>query len=206
MARERRLFSEEFKREAVKLEGQPGASKAGIARDLGVGANVLGRWCREANADGQVGGGEKFTRQWEFQQDPERTVTGFLAWFDVIFTLNQDQLLEHHYRPELEVPFGRPAWHGLQLPKATRQAGQVAHVAGSQAGPRWLVRDVGQIQLDPRSQPLYKLHGSSGWADHIHPQVMILGDNKAQDIGLFPVLSHYFESFETALPLATPSS
>jgi hypothetical protein len=38
MARERRLFSEEFKREAVKLVGQPGASKAAIARDLGIGA------------------------------------------------------------------------------------------------------------------------------------------------------------------------
>ncbi|MFJ7566467.1 transposase [Herminiimonas sp. NPDC097707] len=37
MARERRLFSEEFKREAVKLVGQLGASKAGIARDLGLG-------------------------------------------------------------------------------------------------------------------------------------------------------------------------
>lgn len=140
-----------------------------------------------------------FTRQWEFQQDRARTVTGFLARFDAIFTLNQDQLLEHHYRPELEAPAGRQAWHGLQLPGATPQAGQVANVPGSQAGPRWLVRDVGQIQLDPRSQPLYKLHGSSGWADHIHPQVMILGDNKAQDIGLFPVLSHYFERFETAL-------
>ena len=42
MARERRLFSEEFKREAVKLVGQPGASKASIARDLGIGANLLG--------------------------------------------------------------------------------------------------------------------------------------------------------------------
>src|SRR5471032_1475848 len=63
MARERRLFSEEFKREAVKLVGQPGASKAGIARDLGVGANLLGRWCREANVDGQVSGGEKVSGQ-----------------------------------------------------------------------------------------------------------------------------------------------
>ena len=43
----RRTFSEEFKREAVKLVRQPGASKAGIARDLGVRANLLGRWCRE---------------------------------------------------------------------------------------------------------------------------------------------------------------
>ena len=56
MARERRLFSEEFKREAVKLIGQPGASKAGIAHDLGVGANLLGRWRREADVDGQLGG------------------------------------------------------------------------------------------------------------------------------------------------------
>ena len=63
MARERRLFSEEFKREAVKLVGQPGASKAGIARDLGVGANLLGRWCREANVDGQAGDGAKVSDQ-----------------------------------------------------------------------------------------------------------------------------------------------
>jgi transposase-like protein len=56
MARERRLFSEEFKREAVKLVGQPGASKAAIARDLGIGANLLGRWCRDANVDAEVSG------------------------------------------------------------------------------------------------------------------------------------------------------
>jgi len=57
MARERRVFSEEFKREAVKLVGQPGASKAAIARDLGIGANLLGRWCRDAgvDAEGAVG-------------------------------------------------------------------------------------------------------------------------------------------------------
>lgn len=47
MSRERRFFSEEFKREAVKLASQPGANKSAIARDLGIGAaNLLGRWCR----------------------------------------------------------------------------------------------------------------------------------------------------------------
>lgn len=51
MARERRLFSEEFKREAVKLVNQPGATKAAIARDLGVGANLLGRWCRDVSGE-----------------------------------------------------------------------------------------------------------------------------------------------------------
>ena len=49
---QRRTFSDEFKREAVKLVRQPGASKAAIARDLGIGANLLGRWAREE--DGAV--------------------------------------------------------------------------------------------------------------------------------------------------------
>jgi len=44
---QRRTFSDEFKQEAVKLVRQPGASKAAIARDLGVGPNLLGRWVRE---------------------------------------------------------------------------------------------------------------------------------------------------------------
>ena len=44
---QRRAFPEEFKREAVKLVRLPEASKAGIARDLGVGANLLGQGCRE---------------------------------------------------------------------------------------------------------------------------------------------------------------
>jgi transposase len=70
MARERWLFSEEFKGEAVKPVGQPGASKAAIARDLGIGANLLGRWCRDANVDAEVvSGGEKVSSQ-EYERMP----------------------------------------------------------------------------------------------------------------------------------------
>jgi transposase len=43
----RRKFSDEFKREAVGLTRQPGANVSQIARDIGVGAGVLGRWRRE---------------------------------------------------------------------------------------------------------------------------------------------------------------
>lgn len=65
MARERRLFTEEFKREAVKLVKQPGATKAAIARDLGVGPNLLGRWCRDASGETPVSNssGEKVSPQ-----------------------------------------------------------------------------------------------------------------------------------------------
>lgn len=68
MARERRLFSEEFKREAVKLVGQPGASKAAIARDLGIGANLLGRWCRDANVDAEVAVGREKVSAQEYER------------------------------------------------------------------------------------------------------------------------------------------
>lgn len=41
---ERRHFTEEVKREVIKLSRQPGASKAGIAKDLGVKTATLARW------------------------------------------------------------------------------------------------------------------------------------------------------------------
>ncbi|WP_090327134.1 transposase [Duganella sp. CF517] len=68
MARERRVFSEEFKCEAVKLVGRPGASKAAIARDLGIGANLLGRWCRDANVDAEVAVGREKVSAQEYER------------------------------------------------------------------------------------------------------------------------------------------
>jgi transposase len=46
---QRRRFTQEFKQEAVKLASRPGISKASIARDLGINANMLARWVREHN-------------------------------------------------------------------------------------------------------------------------------------------------------------
>ena len=47
---ERRKFTGEFKREAVRLASQVGVSKAKVAEELGIHANVLTRWAREARA------------------------------------------------------------------------------------------------------------------------------------------------------------
>ncbi len=49
----RRRYSEEFKRGAVEQTRQPGVSCAQVARELGIGANLLTRWKREADAAGQ---------------------------------------------------------------------------------------------------------------------------------------------------------
>ena len=45
--RQRRRFSAEYKREAVAMLYAPGVTVSQIAAELGIGANVLGRWRRE---------------------------------------------------------------------------------------------------------------------------------------------------------------
>ncbi len=48
----RRKFSDEYKREAVRLATQPGVTKSQVGRELGINANLLGRWCRDYSANG----------------------------------------------------------------------------------------------------------------------------------------------------------
>ena len=43
----RRKFSAEYEREAVAMLEAPGVTVSQIAADLGIGENVLGRWCHE---------------------------------------------------------------------------------------------------------------------------------------------------------------
>ena len=47
----RRHFNREFKLEAVKLVKERGVSVSQAARDLGIGASVVGRWVREIQSD-----------------------------------------------------------------------------------------------------------------------------------------------------------
>lgn len=50
---QRRVFSREFKLEAVKLVTERGVAVLQAARDLDVAESVLRRWMREATADTQ---------------------------------------------------------------------------------------------------------------------------------------------------------
>jgi len=47
MSRTRRHFTDEFKREAVRLCNEPGAVVTQIAHDFGVGDNLLRRWVKQ---------------------------------------------------------------------------------------------------------------------------------------------------------------
>ncbi len=50
----RRKFSDEYKREAVRLAIQPGVTKSQVGRELGINANLLGRWCKDYSANGEA--------------------------------------------------------------------------------------------------------------------------------------------------------
>ena len=49
----RRKFSAEYKREDVAMLNAPGVTVSQIAAELGIGANVLGRWRREFRREPQ---------------------------------------------------------------------------------------------------------------------------------------------------------
>lgn len=48
----RRKFSPEFKHEAVEMARSSEQPMSQVARNLGIGPNLLTRWCREAKEDG----------------------------------------------------------------------------------------------------------------------------------------------------------
>ena len=50
---ERKQYSAEFKREAVRLVTDKGLSLAQAARDLGLNDNLLGRWKQQLESDGE---------------------------------------------------------------------------------------------------------------------------------------------------------
>jgi transposase-like protein len=49
----RKQYTSEFKREAVRLVTEGGLSMAQVARDLGLDGNLISRWKKEAQENGQ---------------------------------------------------------------------------------------------------------------------------------------------------------
>jgi transposase len=54
--RGRRIYSREFKIEALRLASQPGMSMAQVARELGITAGVIGNWKRQLGKSADLKG------------------------------------------------------------------------------------------------------------------------------------------------------
>ena len=71
MAEKRRQYTEEFKREAIRLVTEQGYGVSEAARNLGINAHMLGRWKREFDTQGSAvfpGNGRMSSDQEELQR------------------------------------------------------------------------------------------------------------------------------------------
>jgi hypothetical protein len=135
-------------------------------------------------------------RDLEFSRtDASRMVRSFLMRFDVIFTLNQDILLEHFYCSDKVVQRQvRPEIPGLER----IQHSEPLH-AESLSRATWRPRPAADFRTTAGSQPYVKLHGSSNWFGNDGSRVMIIGGAKQQEIGHTAILKWYLQLFEEML-------
>jgi hypothetical protein len=130
----------------------------------------------------------------------DRPVQQFLLKFDGIFSLNQDSLLELHYRGSADWlvdrndPRTERSWHlpGMQLAPVAEDQRVFPSATGI-----WIPS--GEHVLIKGTQPIFKLHGSANWRSDDGSDLMILGGGKSRAIERYPVLRWYSELFTELL-------
>ena len=132
------------------------------------------------------------SRTFEFSQDVSRSVRSFLTGFDAIFTLNQDLLLELHYRNEDAALWHGKRWQGWEMP-GLRPLPATDLLDRTTA--KW--RPEEPFQSNPRMQPYYKLHGSSGWMlTSGGKPLLVIGRDKTGTIAEHSILRWTYKQFE----------
>lgn len=166
---------------------------AGHSADLEVMQTIVSRMFADMN--------HGFAQQidWEFQQDQRYMVRTFLSRFDAIFSLNQDLLLEQKYLNDNVSLCSGGKWSAWQIPGMKPAPAHNWQFGDTAATGIW-VPD-GAMTVQPRHQPLFKLHGSSNWRDPAGSSLLIMGGNKAQEIQMHPILNAYLQYFENLLGL-----
>lgn len=134
--------------------------------------------------------------QFEFENPPsvQHSMASFLSRFHVIFTLNQDALVELHYHPALGPPMN---WGGMFLPGMKRLNPQSSGTLHDRLA---IMEPTGERRIGGGVQPYMKLHGSVNWVESSSgSRILIMGGAKAVSIGRFPILIWYHEEFRRML-------
>ncbi|MBI2768556.1 MAG: SIR2 family protein [Burkholderiales bacterium] len=128
----------------------------------------------------------------DFNDDLLHGVRRFLSRFDAIFSLNQDLLLEMHYKPfwsDADTRFQSSYYPGM-----VEESNFLAQYDVDQIWyPDW------EWDLQPRRQPIFKLHGSVNWRDTQGGSIMVLGADKAKSIKEKAILHWYAAEFRAHL-------
>jgi hypothetical protein len=122
-------------------------------------------------------------------------VRDFLCRFDKIFTLNQDTLLEQHYRDSSLLDGSTGRWFAFDTPGL-----QEMTISGTAYARPGLYRPASPpFSVTERKQPYFKLHGSSNWRGDDGSRLLIVGGNKTASIAASPLLTWYENEFRDAL-------
>ncbi|WP_197422244.1 SIR2 family protein [Burkholderia sp. MSMB1498] len=128
-----------------------------------------------------------------------RTVADFLARFDAIFTLNQDLLLELHYRPPM-LPVGRGGWADRpQFPGMRVPQNFWALRATERLVAEWRPLPEADYRVEGGCQPVFKLHGSVNWRSANDGDLLVMGANKVEAIAGSSLLTWYADEFRARL-------
>jgi hypothetical protein len=133
-------------------------------------------------------------RQFEFSNDISRHLQKLLVRFDAIFTLNQDLLLEIHYRNSNVAIWYGTRWNGYEMPGLRALPLQDPFF---RARGKW--RPEEPFRSNPNMQPYYKLHGSTGWETADGQPLLVIGRDKAGTIARSPILHWNYQQFEASL-------
>jgi hypothetical protein len=143
-----------------------------------------------------------FHRQggFEFNNQTGWFVRELLVRFDAIFSLNQDLLLERFYLDGDDIALTTSQrLLGAALPGVRWPNPKPTFIPAEWEKARWTVD--GPIDVPKRTQPVYKLHGSSNWVTSEGRDLLVLGGAKTNAIAGAALLSSYFEEFRRRLSI-----
>lgn len=92
-----------------------------------------------------------------------------------------------------------PRLQGCALPGMSRVTPPDPTLTNSWSQAIWYPRERNQFTIDPQSQPIFKLHGSSNWQHLDGRHMLIIGGAKMREIGQTPILNWYYDQFEEML-------
>jgi len=137
----------------------------------------------------------------EFGSDAAFMIQKWLVRFDAIFTLNQDLLLEFHYRSNNPAVWVGSKWnpHGWAIPGVREVRAPGAMFEFDRIKSKW--HPTGDYTLRADTQPYFKLHGSSNWETEDAEPLLVIGAHKEAIINRHPVLQWYREEFRRYLAM-----
>ena len=136
-------------------------------------------------------------REFEFCNDMQYSVSRFLAKFDSIFNLNQDLLLDMRYSQQILTASG-VRWNSFESPGTRPIPDSTLTGIADGHKRRWTPTDP-PFSVRARTQPHYKLHGSSNWVTADGKDLLVMGGDKEFMIREHRVLRWYYEQFQQQL-------